>query len=140
MQVNPHSPQYKIGTHRPSDVYPYHRPVSTYITNTKRSHPLTLHTQNNTSYDTHMEGRYASTTPTAHTYQTQHSTKYYGNKSGQQAYQCSSHIPDYQPMSKLLGNDENVVLGANLGMRVVATPANGHCLLHAFITMKEIKY
>ena len=55
------------------------------------------------------------------------------------AYKCASHTPDYQPISKLLGKDENAAL-ANLGIRTVATPADGHCLLHAFIRTKEIKY
>ena len=41
------------------------------------------------------------------------------------AFQCASHTPDYQPISKLLGKDENAVL-ANLGMRTVATPADGN--------------
>ena len=68
-----------------------------------------------------------STTPTAH------STEYC------KAFQCASHAPDYQPISKLLGKDENAVL-ANLGMRTVATPDDGHCLQHAFIRTKEIKY
>ena len=80
-----------------------------------------------------MDGRHASATITAHTYQTQHSTEYC------KAYQCASRTPDYQPISKLLGKDENAVL-ANLGMKTVATPAEGHCLLHAFIRTKEIKY
>ena len=35
--------------------------------------------------------------------------------------------------------DENAAL-TNLGMRTVATPADGHSLLHAFIRTKEIKY
>ena len=38
-----------------------------------------------------------------------------------------------------IGKDENAAI-ANLGMRTVATPADGHCLLHAFIRTKEIKY
>ena len=79
-----------------------------------------------------MDGRNASTTATAHIHQTQNSNEYY------KAYQCGSHTPDYQPISKLLGKDENEVL-ANLGMRTLATPADGHCLLHAFIRTKEIK-
>ena len=91
------------------------------------------HKQNNTSYNTHTDGRHASTTPTAHTYQTLHSTEY------SKAYKCALHTPDYQQISKLLGKDENAAF-ANLGMRTVATPADGHCLLHAFIITKEIKY
>ena len=79
-----------------------------------------------------MDGRPAITTPTAHTYQSQHSTTL-------KAFQCASHPPDYQPISKLRGTDKNAVL-ANLGMRTVATPADTHCLLHAFIRTKEIKY
>ena len=51
----------------------------------------------------------------------------------------TSYTPNYQPISKLLGKDENAAL-ANLGMRTVATPADGHCLLHAFIRTEEIKY
>ena len=79
-----------------------------------------------------MDGRYASTTATAHIYQ--HNTTEYCK-----AYQCASHTNDYQPISKLLRKDENAVL-ANLGMRTMATPTDGHCLLHAFIRTKEIKY
>ena len=133
MQINPNSPQYNIGTHRPSPVYPYHSSVNTDRATTKGSNTHNPHTQNNTSYNTHMGGRYASTTATAHIYQTQHSTEYC------KAYQCASHTPDYQPISKLLGKDENAVL-AILRMRTMATPADGHCLLHAFIRTKEIKY
>ena len=99
----------------------------------KKTFFLHHYTQNNTSYNTHMDGRYASTTAMAHIYQTQHSTEYC------KAYQCASLTPDYQPISKLLGKDENAVL-ANLGMRTMVTPADGHCLLHAFIRTKEIKY
>ena len=69
----------------------------------------------------------------AHTYQTQQSTEY------DKAYNCASNTPDYQLISKLLGKDENAVL-ANLGMRTVATPPDGHCLLHVFIRTEEIKY
>ena len=132
-QINPNSSQYNIGTHRPSPVYPYHSPVNTDIATTKGSNTHNPHTQNNTSYNTHMDGGYASNTATAHIYQTQHSTEYC------KAYKCASHTPDYQPISKLLGKDENTVL-VNLGMRTMATPADGHCLLHAFIRTKEIKY
>ena len=132
MQNNPHS-SYNIGTHRPSPAYPYHSAVNTDIATTKGSNAHNQHKQNNTSYNTHMDGRHVSTTPTAHTYQTQHSTEY------GKAYKCASHTPDYQPISKLLGKDENAAL-ANLGIRTVATPADGHCLLHARIRTKEIKY
>ena len=132
MQINPHPP-YNIGTHRPSPVYPYHCPVNTDRATTKGSKAHNLHIHNNTSYNTHMDGRHASTIITAHAYQTQHSTTY------SKASKFASHTPDYQPISKLLGKDENTVL-ANLCMRTVATPADGHCLLHAFIRTKEIKY
>ena len=80
-----------------------------------------------------MDRRWASTTHTAHTYQTQHSTEYC------KAYQWASHSLDYRTISKLVGKDENAAL-ANLGIRTVVTPADGHCLLHAFIRTKEIKY
>ena len=132
MQINPNS-QHNIDTHRPSPVYTYHSPVNTDTATTKGSITHNQHTQNNTSHNTHMGGRYASTTATAHIYQTQHSTEYC------KAYQCVSPNPDYQPISKLLGKDENAVF-ANLGMRTMAIPADGHCLLHAFIRRKEIKY
>ena len=125
MQINPHSP-YNIGTHRPSPVYPYHSAVNTDIATTKGSNAHNIHKENKASYNTHMDGRHASTAPTAHTYQTQHSTEY------GKAYKCASHTSDYQPISKLLGKDENAAL-ANLGMRMLATPADGNCLLHAFI-------
>ena len=42
--------------------------------------------QNNGSYNTYMEGRYAGAFPT---YQALHPTEYYPNKSGQQADPCS---------------------------------------------------
>ena len=95
VQINLYSP-YNLGTHRPSPVYPCHTPVTTEIATTKGSNAHNLHKQNNISYNTHMDGRYASTTPTAHTYQTQHSTEYCNE------HQCASHTPDYQPISKLL--------------------------------------
>ena len=66
-------------------------------------------------------------------------TKHNTPLSSCKAYQCASRTPDYQPISKLLGKDENAVL-ANRGMKTVATPADWHCLLHAFIRRKEIKY
>ena len=72
MQINPNSPQHNIGTHRPSPVYPYHSPVNTDIATTYCLNTHNRQTQNNTSYNTHMEGRYASTTATARIYQTQH--------------------------------------------------------------------
>ena len=84
-----------------------------------------------------MDRRYASTSPTAHTYQTKHSTEYC--KPECKAYQCALHTHVYQPISKLLGKDENAVF-ANLGMRTVATLAGGNCLLHTFIRTKEINY
>ena len=132
MQINPNSPQHNIGTHRPSPVYPYHSRVNTNLATTKGSNIHNLHTQNNTNYNTHVDGRYASTTTTAHIHQSQHPTEYY------KAHQCASLTPDYQPISKLIGKDENAVL-ASLGMRTLATPADWHCLLHAFIRTKEIK-
>ena len=131
-QINPNSLQHNIGTHRPSPVYPYHSPVKTDRATTKGSNTHNPHTQNNIDYNTHVDGSYASTTATAHIHQTQHSTEYY------KAYQCSSHTPDYQPISTLLGKDVNAIL-ANLGMRTLATSADRHCLLHAFIRTKGIK-
>ena len=68
MQINPHSPPYNIGIHRPSPVYPYRSPVNTDIATAKGSNAHNLHKLNNTSYNTHMSGRHASTTPTVHTY------------------------------------------------------------------------
>ena len=67
MQINPHSP-YNIGTRRPSSVYPYHSPVNTDIETTAQTEQHQLQ-----AYNTHMNGKNA--TPTAHTYQTQHSTE-----------------------------------------------------------------
>ena len=54
---------------------------------------------------------------------------------------CSVQVPFLKLVweDMITGKDENAVL-ANLGMRTVATPAGGHCLLHAFIRTKEIKY
>ena len=67
-------------------------------------------TNRTTPVTTHMDGRHACTTITAHTYQTQYSTEY------GKAHKCATHTPDYQPISKLLGTDENAAL-ANFGMR-----------------------
>ena len=130
MQINSISPPYNIGTHGPSPVYSYHSLVNTEIATTKGSKAHNLPKQNNTSYNTHMDGRHACSTPTVYTYHSQHSTVHC------KSFQCASHTTEYQPISKL---DENAAL-ANLGMRTVATPAVGHCLLHAFIRTKEIKY
>ena len=125
--------QYNVGTHKPIKTCTF--PQLWHVhSNPCKLTPTTKGSNTQQHQLQHSYGRKAwRTLTTAHTYITQHSTEYC------KAFQCASHTPDYEPISKLLDKDENAAL-ANLGMRTVATPADGHCLLHAFIRRKEIKY